>query len=792
MSERTEQPPKTKSGVLKATGVIIVIAVISIISFLVVGQAKPVADETKMEYVSQNVYSILRNTYAFYMKVAEERAGKELTPLEVYYPNADGRTMENGSVELTIPTSKEEKQDQLQEEAEDPFYDSYYENREDYVYLGNGEYQYTFQNEIGDFLYDIYWQNKSGQTNGVDYVIKDDTNGNVFASDGDPQALKEAISSGKIGDTLKDKYEFCGLIRYYEDGTTEVLDAVGISEDHLANRLFNVSLSSEYGDYFVPDDIKGITIAMAVTKEAFLSEPYASSGVDYEYAMGSFLNAGFIFVILAGCTAVFVLAIVMMLIKPLGIGDGFASKIPLEFNALATFLLVLLTPAATVFSFMYAKGGIQQRLLQYGMGNYLANTVGKYAGIVEFLLWLFYFGVMFILLVAYFQVFRKGLHRYLRENTIFMRFFLWICRGIRNIVRKVMTFDLEDDANRVALRIVALNFVIIAGMCSIWFFGLGVLIIYSIVLFFILRRYYADTKQKYDKIVNAASKMENGDLNAEIQGELGMFSDLGKKLSNVQKGFKHAVEEEVKSQNMKTELITNVSHDLKTPLTAIITYINLLKDENLSEEDRKSYLDTLDRKSLRLKQLIEDLFEVSKLNSNNVELHMMKVDIISLIKQVEFEFSERFEEKKIEFRMTNSEEKIYVNLDGQKTFRIFENVFGNIIKYAMPSTRAYLDIKANESEVMIQVKNISENELNIDSEALLERFVRGDKSRNTEGSGLGLAIVNSLVEKQGGSVKLEVDGDLFKININFPRLPEEKKEAETGSYSGDKIVKNAE
>ena len=765
MSEKEEQSAKSITALQKLGGFLIVAVVIGIISLFLVGQAKPIADQTKLEYVNQNIYTILENNYAFYMKVAEERAGKELTPLEVYYPSAKGETKENGSVLLS-----NESEDEVNSEEE------YYEENIDKVYTEDGEYVYTYQSEIQDFLYDIYWQNKSEQSNGIEYAIKDDMTGKTITSGEEAKGMEEAILLEEIGDLLQEKYEFCALIRYYEDGTLEVMDSYGMEKTLLESRLFRNSLTSRFGDYFVPNDIKGITIAMGITKEALQSVPYSDLSLDYGYTTGIFLEEGFIVVLLMAYVAVFLLAAVLMFIRTLGISTGFASKISLECNVAATILTALGTPLMIIFTYVCAKGGVEERLLRSGAGKYLSELIGKYAGVMEVILWMLYFAVIFIMLIGYFQLFRKGLRRYLKENTLIVRFCLWIVRGIKKIIKGVMSFDLEDDANRVALRIVALNFVIIAGMCSIWFFGLGVLIIYSIVLFFILRQYYSSVKQKYRKIVDAAEKMASGDLNTEIHDDLGMFNDLRDELSNVQRGFKHAVEEEVKSQNMKTELITNVSHDLKTPLTAIITYINLLKDDKLSEEERKAYLDTLDRKSLRLKQLIEDLFEVSKLNSNNVELHLMKVDIVSLIKQVEFEFTERFEEKKLEFRMTAPDEKVYVNLDGQKTFRIFENLFGNIIKYAMPSTRAYLTIKADEKEVKILVKNISENELNIESDTLLERFVRGDKSRNTEGSGLGLAIVNSLVEKQGGTLALDVDGDLFKITIVFPRMKEEKKE----------------
>lgn len=237
----------------------------------------------------------------------------------------------------------------------------------------------------------------------------------------------------------------------------------------------------------------------------------------------------------------------------------------------------------------------------------------------------------------------------------------------------------------------------------------------------------------------------------------------------MQKGFAKAVAEEAKSQNMKSELITNVSHDLKTPLTAIITYVDLLKNPKITEEERTSYIETLDQKSQRLKVLIEDLFEVSKANSGNVTMHFMDADIVNLMKEVRVELDDRIKESTLDFRWKLPEEKILVSLDGQRTYRIFENLINNAIKYAMPYTRVYVEMTEEASEVIITFKNMSAQELSMDADDLTERFVRGDSARQSEGSGLGLAIAKSFTELQNGSFAIKVDGDLFKVTLTFPK-----------------------
>ncbi len=218
---------------------------------------------------------------------------------------------------------------------------------------------------------------------------------------------------------------------------------------------------------------------------------------------------------------------------------------------------------------------------------------------------------------------------------------------------------------------------------------------------------------------------------------------------------------------MKTELISNVSHDLKTPLTSIITYIDLLKDESITDENRKLYIDTLDRKSQRLQHLIEDLFEVSKANSGDVYLNIVNVDIVSLMKQTLLELDDKLADSSLIVKNNFSNEKIILPLDSQRTFRVFENLIINISKYAMPNSRVYIDILETDNKVNIMLKNMSASEIDFSVDDIMERFVRGDKSRNTEGSGLGLAIAKSFIELQGGKMNISVDGDLFKVTITF-------------------------
>ena len=289
-----------------------------------------------------------------------------------------------------------------------------------------------------------------------------------------------------------------------------------------------------------------------------------------------------------------------------------------------------------------------------------------------------------------------------------------------------------------------------------------------VVLFFLLRRRANRIQQDYAALLAAARRMAGGDLATPVEGDMGLFDPLKDELNQVRAGFEKAVAAEVRSQNMKTELITNVSHDLKTPLTAIITYVDLLKDPALSAEDRAKYIETLDKKSQRLKRLIEDLFEVSKAATRNVAMHYAEVDLAALLKQVQYELADKTEASGIDFRWQLPEERMPLVLDGQKTCRIFENLVVNITKYGMPGTRAYITLMPQEHGAQVVFKNISATELDFSAEEITDRFVRGDRSRNTEGSGLGLAIAKSFAELQGGTFSITVDGDLFKATVTLP------------------------
>lgn len=289
-----------------------------------------------------------------------------------------------------------------------------------------------------------------------------------------------------------------------------------------------------------------------------------------------------------------------------------------------------------------------------------------------------------------------------------------------------------------------------------------------------------------NRLIDGVSEIVKGNLDYKIEttSRWGVYNELTNNINHIGDGLKKAIETSLKDERMKTELITNVSHDLKTPLTSIINYINLLKTEKMPTPEAEHYVEVLDNKAQRLRQLTEDLVEAAKATSGNVELEMMPITFDELMRQAVGEFEDKFAAKQLSLVTSFPEGRVSILADGRRLYRVLENLLQNVCKYAMPNTRVYADLVHVEDTVMFTMKNVSEAPLNISAEELMERFTRGDSSRTTEGSGLGLSIAKDLTHLQGGTFDIILDGDLFKVVITFPELIEPLGTGNTGLNAG--------
>lgn len=647
--------------------------------------------------------------------------------------------------------------------------------------------EYSNETDRGEVL-DEYGQRPFDLTKRyMDYEIFDNGDGEALLN------RTNETTQNHLQEGTTDYYAFRAKYTFSENGSLVGIEVDGTSlqpEDEYLIEADLLSDADEIADYSGIGEVSrpvDVTIVYAMTQtnlDAYcdMEQPVGMEVYDLETTTYYHDTLEVI------CLVIIAAALLMPISRKLDISEKKIFNVPFEVPFIILFLLFITDMRRLPIQVVWLT--ISGSLIP-GMGHGMELV----AMVLNFLMWVIYFGILFWGMTCFRAVFRmKG--AYWRERTLTARLFrhfrkknkdkVRVKKQREGIIKKIRKFaakqydelqhlDFQDKTNRTILKVVLINFAVLFFVCILWLYGWIALVIYSVLLFFFLRKYTTDLQEKYKLLLKSTNQLAEGHLDTPIEGDIGLFNPIQDELKKIQKGFKKAVDEEVKNERMKTELVTNVSHDLRTPLTAIITYTDLLKNEK-DEEKRKEYIDVLERKSLRLKVLIEDLFEISKAASKNVVMHYMKVDIVDLLKQVGLENDSKIKEANLDFRWKLPEHKLVMWLDSQKTYRIFENLIVNITKYAMPHTRVYIEMNDRENEVHISMKNVSASELNFNTEEITDRFVRGDVSRNTEGSGLGLAIAKSFVELQHGSLKISTEADLFKADITLPKMeipPEE-------------------
>lgn len=613
----------------------------------------------------------------------------------------------------------------------------------------------------------------------------------IFDKEGNP-LFKE--NDDQINEALKSNDSYALKIEY-KYGTAGTMSNVTVSGTKLApEEAYNIEKDLSY--YCMDADLEdliedekqtdGISIVYGMTDanyDEFISANQEEEEyVEYNYSM--FWSSAALFFL-----GVLLVAFFLPCIPKVGRYEGKLFHMPFE-------LAVILGISALGIGYSAFAELVHWSFENYHPSvNIMWNTISMLG--INWIIWFCLLGVFFCVAESLRLIFIEG-RNYWKEHTIAGMLIYWVKKNREEVQEKghllkkawkdirefihhqyeaILQMDLRDNGNKGILRIVILNFLLLL-VVKLFSYSIGLipLIVYSIILFFVMRTVLNGIKKKYQLLLKSTNQLAEGQLDLPIEGDVGIFRPIQDELKKIQSGFKKAVDEEVKNERMKTELVTNVSHDLRTPLTAIITYIDLLKNEK-DEEKRKEYTEVLERKSLRLKALIEDLFEMSKAASKTIQMNYMKVDLVGLIRQAELENEEKIREAHLEFRWKLPEDKVVLWLDSEKTYRIFENLIVNITKYAMPHTRVYIEMNERPDDVQIFMKNVSAGELNFNTEEITDRFVRGDSSRNTEGSGLGLAIAKSFAQLQHGNLNITTEADLFKAEIILPKLEmSEKKE----------------
>ncbi len=429
------------------------------------------------------------------------------------------------------------------------------------------------------------------------------------------------------------------------------------------------------------------------------------------------------------------------------------TDIPIEVYALVYFL--------AISSPIVGINAIGDRVVYRFSLDFYKNTLYQYA--VSFFASLLAMVLVIYLVQILKSIYHEGKDSFVFKKSIIIRIFGAIFKYLKKLVFAL--FSKYGPTSRGffigAYLLFALLGYLITGAIGggVLIFLVGMLILTGV--FYLLHSYFSDLRE----IEHMADQIAQGNYDIKIDEKKNLYKNLSHSLNTAGDSLSLAIARELKSERMKTELITNVSHDLKTPLTSIINYSQLASEEGASQEDIQKYNKIIFEKSLRLKELIENLFEVSKVNSNNVELKLMDINFSEMVKQMAGEWLDKLDEKNISI-VSDIEDDIVLKLDGQQTYRILDNVFSNIYKYALEGTRVYVDLVKHE-KCILKIKNISKYPLNISAEELMERFTRGDASRSTEGSGLGLSIASSLTQIQGGKFDIEILGDSFMVEIIF-------------------------
>ena len=593
----------------------------------------------------------------------------------------------------------------------------------------------------------------------VDYYVTDGTREEINTNTPLKDVLSDQFDATADTENWRD-YDSIFVLSFDEEGklSVSVKKEGKVSADVLIKEFLQSdreneirATATEYAVPFIPPKNYQVVYAIPYNSEAFAEDDYYTSSY-YFVATSGGVEVYFITLLIL---AAFVC---LMCSRKLWKNENLPDYLPkhryMEAGGIGLIALSAMFDLyiQTICDFPYT--------VRTGFSKVNVIDVLKAGGVLTLI-----FTVAVLTVLCLYPVIIVGPKEYVKQYSVIYQIFPWIRKKWNQFTDEVNHIDFSDKTTKTILKIVVINFLILAVLMCMWMFGIVGLIIYSLVLFYLLKKYYDRIRKDYNVLMRGVQRIAEGDLDTVITEDIGVFEPFKEQLTQIRTGFKKAVNEEVKSQRMKTELITNVSHDLKTPLTAITTYVELLKKEDITEEERKSYIETLEKKSLRLKVLIEDLFEVSKATTNNITLNLMDVDVVNLMKQVSVEHADKFEQMGLQLRWNVPEEKIILKLDNQKTYRIFENLFVNIQKYAMPNSRVYIDVEKSETDVTVTMRNMSAVELHTSGDELAERFVRGDASRNTEGSGLGLAIARSFTEAQKGSLHIAVDGDLFKVVI---------------------------
>ena len=597
--------------------------------------------------------------------------------------------------------------------------------------ISEEELHYDYYNEIEDdsYEYPVYYQvinyNSTSISNYINYIIIDEENGNMFTN---------IRSSNYIEEINKLKNEKKNWTYEDENISTNI------------NTINKESAKYIISPYYSIDNLQGYKIYSNIDPSSL---SYSNSLYVQQAVYNIFKEHQNLPTYLIPISAISLIVMIVYLIWATGHEKG---KDGIVLNSLDKISYEIIT---TVIIFIIGM------MMSFAIASIETQIPQKILMSVFLLCYLIGYACLAVLVST--TIRRLKAKQFIRSFLIY-KICVWMKRAIKKIFIKMTD---KKNTNR-KITIIYWGFVIISMiLSSMTSSGIGLLLLVG----FWIWAYYKliQYNKKIQKINEALKNIYDGNPNVKLNEEEleGTLKIMAKYINDIAGGFTNAIEQSLKSERLKTELITNVSHDIKTPLTSIINYVDLLKKEDINNAQIEQYIAVLDKKSQRLKKLIEDLVEASKVSSGNVKLNIETIDLKELLNQTVGEFEDKLEKKKLKLEMDLPNENVLIKADNRYLYRVIENVFSNISKYALENSRVYIKLYEENKSVKLEIKNISKDKLNISEEELMQRFVIGDKSRYTEGSGLGLSIAQSLTEMQGGEFKIDIDGDLFKVEIKW-------------------------
>lgn len=562
---------------------------------------------------------------------------------------------------------------------------------------------------------------------------------NLSTTKTDLDALKKAVKDN------------CQKYVYYAPDTMEYETNTSLEEAFVRNKV------NQFG-YAYPENMQ---LIIGVADNRAVSDCFVEGKTAYDTFMPNFPQAILWVVVFS---LIFLTMVILLTIK-----EGADGKLKPEDKIATEWMLLLAGIVIVTFAKCYSSLGLMEDIyadMSYGIaGIVVFSTIGA--------LVLSLIGSFF-----YYSFVRRIRTKILWKNSILYR----LCQSIRKGFLGMMNH--KSVVVRVILPFAAFTFCNFLGCFAVimGYYRKGSFFAVMITMFLLIADILAGVivfrhACVRQEILQVIHRICNGDLSAKVPNE-GLYGEnrvLAEAVNCIGESVRISVETSMKDERLKADLITNVSHDIKTPLTSIINYVDLIKRENIDDPKIQEYIHVLDTKSQRLKQLTDDLVEASKISSGNIVLHMEKINLMELLHQAIGEFSEKFEKKMLSPMLNTSLQSVYILADSRRIWRVMENLFNNIFKYALEGTRVYIDLAVEETGpdekiVVLSIKNISATELNVSPEELTERFIRGDESRTTEGSGLGLSIAKNLTEAMNGSFEISIDGDLFKVTMRYTEI----------------------